>query len=173
MGSEGEAMSERPAYVLGVDPGLSGALCLLRVSGLASESIFDMPVLEGQVDAVQLAMIVDMCKTRGSVIAGIEQVSSMPRQKGSFNFGVSAGILQGVLGALGVPFSMVQPAQWKGACGLRRGVNETQAQNKTRARELAMKLWPEQADSFKRVRDDGRAESCLLARHYANKMGWI
>ena len=172
MGSEGEAMSERPAYVLGIDPGLSGALAIFDLCTRDVE-VFDMPVTDGKVDPAKLAAIVDMCKTRGPVVAAIELVSSMPRQKGSFNFGVSAGILQGVLGALGVPFSMVQPAQWKGACGLRRGVNETQAQNKTRARELAMKLWPEQADSFKRVRDDGRAESCLLARHYANKMGWI
>ena len=165
-------MGERPAYVLGIDPGLSGALAIFDLCTRDVE-VFDMPVTDGKVDPAKLAAIVDMCKTRGSVIAGIEQVSSMPRQKGSFNFGVSAGILQGVLGALGVPFSMVQPAQWKGACGLRRGVNETQAQNKTRARELAMKLWPEQADSFKRVRDDGRAESALISRFFCTKNGWV
>jgi crossover junction endodeoxyribonuclease RuvC len=154
----------KPEYVLAVDPGLKGAVCLLRLVDKA------MPVTDGKVDAAKLATIVEMCKLRGSVVAVIEQVSSMPRQKGSFNFGVSAGIIQGVLGALGILFTMVQPAIWKGAMGLRR-VNESQAENKTRARGLAMKLWPEMAGEFKRVKDDGRAESALIARFAASKAG--
>lgn len=164
-----------PTHVLGIDPGLSGALCLLRTSGLAIENIFDMPVTDGHVDPAKLASIVDMCRFQAGhrIHAAIELVSSMPRQKGSFNFGVSAGILQGVLGALGVPFSMVQPAQWKGATGLHRMSGETQADVKTRARFIATKLWPEHATDFKRIKDDGRAESSLIARHYASKMGWI
>jgi crossover junction endodeoxyribonuclease RuvC len=165
-------MNERPAYVLGIDPGLSGALAIFDLCTRDVE-VFDMPVTDGKVDPAKLAAIVDMCKTRGPVVAAIELVSSMPRQKGSFNFGVSAGILQGVLGALGVPFSMVQPAQWKGATGLHRMSGETQADVKTRARFIATKLWPEHATDFKRIKDDGRAESSLIARHYASKMGWI
>jgi len=160
-----------PEFILGIDPGLKGALCLLHVPTKKIE-VFDMPVTDGHVDAAKLAGIVEMCKMRGSVAAVIEQVSSMPRQKGSFNFGISAGIVQGVLGALGIPFTMVQPAQWKGSMGLRRGANESQADTKTRARELAMKLWPEHAGEFKRVKDDGRAEACLIARFAANMKGW-
>ena len=166
-------MGERPAYVLGIDPGLSGALCLLRVSGLAIESIFDMPVLGGQVDAAQLVMIVDMCKVQGTIRAVVELVSSMPRQAGAFNFGRSVGVVHGVLAAMGISYSLTSPNVWKGACGLRRGIDEKQDQVKTRARELACNLWPLEAHRFRRVKDDGRAESSLIARHYAGKMGWI
>lgn len=159
----------RPDFVLGIDPGLSGALCLLRCSGLAVESIWDMPVTEGRVDPAKLALIVGVCQLRGNVVAAVELVSSMPRQAGAFSFGVSAGVVHGVLGALGVPMSLVSPGVWKPAMGLRRGLSESQAQNKGRARELAMKLWPEKASEFQRVKDDGRAESCLIARYYVIK----
>jgi hypothetical protein len=57
--------------------------------------------------------------------------------------------------------------------GLRKMLNESQAQNKTRARELAVKLWPGMAEEFHRVKDDGRAESALLARWFATKRGWL
>ena len=164
---------KKPAYVLGVDPGMKGALALLDLSTRKVCQIWDMPVIAGRVGSAELALIVGMCQLRGSVVAAVELVSSMPRQAGAFNFGVSAGVVHGVLGALGVPMALVPPAVWKPACGLRRGLNESQAQNKSRARELAMKLWPESADLFARVKDDGRAEACLIGRHYAQKMGWL
>ena len=163
-----------PTHVLGIDPGLSGALALLRVSTRAVEGIFDMPVTGGRVDPARLAGIVEVCKMRGeNVVAAVEMVSSMPRQAGAFNFGVSAGCIHGVLGALGVPMSLIPPGVWKPAVGLRRIEAESQAHNKSRARELASRLWPEMADSFKRVKDDGRAEAALLARHFIAKMGWV
>jgi crossover junction endodeoxyribonuclease RuvC len=123
------------------------------------------------VDPTRLALIVGMCQLQGTIVAAVELVSSMPRQAGAFNFGVSAGVVHGVLGALGVPMVLIPPGVWKPACGLRRLTNESQVQNKSRARELAAKLWIEQADLFKRVKDDGRAEACLLARYYVAKMG--
>ncbi len=164
-------MNPHPDYVLGVDPGLSGALALLAVGTKALE-VFDMPVTDGRVDPAKLATIVDLCKLRGSMVGVIENVNARPRQSGMWAFALSVGVVHGVLGALGVSMVLISPSVWKGACGLRRMVNETQAENKTRARELAMKLWPEMADSFKRVRDDGRAESALIARHLIVKEGW-
>ena len=161
----------RPDFVLGIDPGLDGALCLLRLSDKRI-SLFDMPVADGRVDPAKLAGIVEMCKLQGAIIAAVENVSSMPRQAGAFNFGRSAGVVHGVLGAMGVPMELVSPNVWKGAMGLRKLAGEAQDQNKTRARELAVKLWPSNASEFKRVRDDGRAESALLARQYANSKGY-
>ena len=165
-------MSSRPDFCLGIDPGLSGSLALLRCEGLKIESIYDMPVTDGRVDAARLALIVGMCQLRGTIVAAVELVSSMPRQAGAFNFGVSAGCVHGVLGALGVSMVLIPPGVWKPGCGLRRLTNESQAQNKSRARELAQKLWPLQAGLFKLIKNHDRAESCLLARYYATKMGW-
>ena len=163
----------RPDFCLGIDPGLHGALVLLRLSDRRIIEIFDMPVTDGRVYPAKLAMIVGLCQLQGSIHGVVELVSSMPRQSGAFNFGVSAGVVHGVLGALGVPFTLVPPGVWKPAMSLRRSLNESQAENKSRARELATKLWPEQAGLFKRVKDDGRAEACLIGRYYAQKMGWI
>lgn len=159
----------KPTHVLGIDPGLSGALCLLRLSD-KQISLFDMPVTDGRVDPAKLAGIVEMCKMQGSIAAAVENVSSMPRQAGAFNFGRSAGVVHGVLGAMGVPMELVSPNVWKGAVGLRKLVGETQDQNKTRARELASKLWPANAAEFKRIRDDGRAEACLISFFHAQKI---
>jgi crossover junction endodeoxyribonuclease RuvC len=162
-----------PQFTLGIDPGLSGSLALLRCEGLKIESIYDMPVTDGRVDAARLALIVGMCQLRGTIVAAVELVSSMPRQAGAFNFGVSAGCVHGVLGALGVPMVLIPPGVWKPGCGLRRLTNESQAQNKSRARELATKLWPLQAGLFKLIKNHDRAEAALLARFFCTKQGWV
>lgn len=157
-------------HILGVDPGLHGALALLDIPTRKIKAVWDMPVDDGQVSPEGVAEAVETAKiaSNGCLLAVVERVSSMPRQCGAFNFGRSAGVVHGVLGALSVPTELVSPNEWKGAIGLRRLVNETQEQNKTRARELAMKLFPDQADQFKRVKDDGRAESALLALFAVN-----
>lgn len=166
-----------PTHILGVDPGLSGALCLYEISSRYIW-VYDMPVTDGRVDPSKLADTVNAaCFAAGvscmtQVHGAIENVSGMPRQRGAFNFGVSVGAVHGVFGALGIQYSLVSPSEWKGAMGLRRLANETQDQNKTRARELAMELWPGYATAFCRVKDDGRAEACLIARFFANKKGW-
>lgn len=170
MGSNGEKV--KPDFVLGVDPGLSGALCLFHLADKQID-IFDMPVVDGRVDPAKLAGIVEMCKLRGSIVAAVENVSSMPRQAGAFNFGRSAGVVHGVLGAMGVPMELVSPNVWKGAVGLRKLAGETQDANKTRARELATKLWPANAAEFKRVMDADRAEAALIARFFASNNRWI
>jgi crossover junction endodeoxyribonuclease RuvC len=131
-----------------------------------------MPIVDERVYPQGVAVIVDMAKSIAgdSIVAAVENVSSMPRQAGAFNFGRSAGVVHGVLGALGVPMELVSPVVWKSACGLRRAVNETQDQVKTRARELASRLWPEHAAEFAKVKNDGRAESALISRYWASKM---
>jgi crossover junction endodeoxyribonuclease RuvC len=166
-------VSSRPDFCLGIDPGLSGSLALLRCEGLKIESIYDMPVTDGRVDAARLALIVGMCQLRGTIVAAVELVSSMPRQAGAFNFGVSAGCVHGVLGALGVPFHLVAPQQWKSSFGLRRVGDESQAGTKARAREIAARLWPDNANLFARVKDADRAEAALIGRFWAAKQGWL
>ena len=164
-----------PSHILAADPGLSGAFALIEVQSKKVLAIWDMPTDQGQVPPSGVAEIVEMAKfmvgpAPNQLRAVVELVSSMPRQAGAFNFGVSAGVVHGVLGALQVPYEMIPASVWKPACGLRRMLNESQAMNKTRARELATKLFPEHAAMFKRVRDDGRAEACLISRHAISRM---
>jgi crossover junction endodeoxyribonuclease RuvC len=166
-------VSSRPDFCLGIDPGLSGALALLRCEGLKIGSVYDMPVTDGRVDPAKLALIVGMCQLQGTIVAAVELVSSMPRQAGAFNFGVSAGVVHGALGALGVPFHLVAPQQWKSSFGLRRVGDESQAGTKARAREIAARLWPDNANLFARVKDADRAEAALIGRFWAAKQGWL
>jgi crossover junction endodeoxyribonuclease RuvC len=163
----------KPDYVLGCDPGLHGALALLDTQAKSIEAIFDMPVTDGQVDAARLAGIVEMCNLKGLIVAAVELVQSRPRQSGSHAFGVSVGIVYGVLGALNIPLNLIPASQWKPAMGLRRMLNESQAENKSRARLLATKSWPEHTADFAKVKFDGRAEAALISRFWASKNGWI
>ena len=160
----------RPDFCLGIDPGLSGALALLRTQDKSINSIFDMPIAAGRVDPAKLAGVIDMCKLCGSIHAAVELVQSRPRQSGSHAFGVSVGIVYGVLGALSVPMELIPASAWKPAMGLRRLLNESQTENKSRARALAVKLWPESAELFRRVKDHDRSEAALLARYYCTKL---
>ena len=57
---------------------------------------------------------------------------------------------------------------------LRETVQLVEAQGrKALARELAARLWPEHAAEFSKVKNDGRAEACLIGRYFANKQGWV
>jgi crossover junction endodeoxyribonuclease RuvC len=164
----------RPSHVLAIDPGMKGALAVLCLSD-KSLQVYDTPTKDGGVDGVKLAFLLNQIDFQAgrSLQAVIEQVGSLPRQQGAFAFGLSTGKIHGVLDALGVPYSLAPPSQWKPAMGLRKLPNETTAQNKTRARELATHLWSERAKDFARVKDDGRAEACLLSRWFATKNGWL
>ena len=163
--------------ILGIDPGLHGALALYAplADNPHEPMLQDMPLTDaGAIDAFRLSEIVNCARSLtpacGPLHAVIENVSSRPRQQGAFAFGLYTGILNGVLGALSVPFTLISPAQWKPAMGLRRRPDETTDQNKTRARQLATQLFPALAPQFKRVKDDGRAEALLLAVYYASTL---
>ena len=155
-------------YILGIDPGLGGALAIYLPSG---PILHDMPLdYEGKLDPRKLADIVGgIAFDYPGITAAFENVSSRPRQSGSFAFGLSTGIIHGCLACHGIPFELVSPALWKVKMGLTKRPDETVAQNKTRARALAAQLFPDLASKFKRVRDDGRAEALLLAVYYANR----
>lgn len=168
----GEETMKDPLHILGIDPGLHGALAFFEIS-THRVMVFDMPVTDGFVDGTKIASIIDLFGAKLNTIhAVIENVSSMPRQAGAFNFGFSTGLVHGVLQTLGIPITKVSPVVWKGASGLRKTMNETQEQNKTRARRLAADLWPDMEQLFERVKDDGRAEACLLARWFGVNRRW-
>jgi crossover junction endodeoxyribonuclease RuvC len=164
-----------PDYVLGIDPGLHGALALLSLSTHKICDIWDMPTREGKVDPAGVALVVDMAKSiaSGRLVAAVENVNSRPHQAHAFSFGLSVGIIHGVLGSLGIPFCLVAPQSWKGSFGLCRVGAEAQSGTKARARELASRLWPEHAVDFKRVMYADRAEAALISRFFASKNSWM
>jgi hypothetical protein len=155
--------------VLAVDPGNFGAFTLYNISTRKIHAIWDMPLKIGKIYPEGVATVVDLAKSIASaqLIAVVENVNSRPRQAHAFSFGLGVGVVHGCLAAHNIPFTLLQPAQWKQGYGLWRMNDEDQASTKTRARELAMKLFPENAEMFRLVKWDGRAESALIARHFA------
>lgn len=146
--------------VVGVDPGAYGAIALL-IDGRLS-TVTDMPILKvrrgkgekAEVDGYSLASVLREMKPD---IAYVEQVGGMTGQSASaaFNFGRAAGAVEYALKALGVRVEMVAPVTWKRAMKINNG--------KDGSRAAAMRFWPDRAETFKRVKDDGRAESALIA----------
>ena len=153
--------------ILGIDPGLSGALALYDTSEQTVE-VFDMPVLElvrngkkkGEVSAQALA---NLLAGRGVKAAYLERVNAMPGQgvTSVFSFGRSTGIVEGILAAYDIPTTLVTPQAWQKAVGQRAG--------KDGSRERAMQLFPAQADLFQRKKDDGRSDAALIA-YYGAKL---
>ncbi len=151
---------------LGIDPGLSGALC--RYSS-GSIIVFDVPTIERkvgksvkrQLDMHQLAAWLDLHKA-GVEIAVIELVGSMPAQgvTSAFNFGFTTGALQMAVAAAGIPMFMVAPAVWKRHFGLL-------GQDKDASRQAASRLLPNAAGNWPLKKHDGRAEAALLALYVA------
>lgn len=153
--------------VLGVDPGLSGALAFL--DGDVVE-IFDMPTYQitvngkkkRQLDLYSLGRLVDELAER-TILAVIEDVHSMPAQgvTSSFNFGFSAGAAQTVIAANLIKMHLVRPVTWKRAMGL--------TSDKDASRRRASQLFPRHVGKWSRAMDDGRAEALLLA-YYGSRL---
>jgi crossover junction endodeoxyribonuclease RuvC len=148
------------ARVLGIDPGLDGALALLTTAG--ELVVTDMPVLttdrggksKRQADVRALA---DLIRTMEPSFAVIERVGAMPGQgvASSFAFGRIAGQIEGVVATLAIPITYISPLTWRRAFNVPKG--------KDGSRLRASELLPVCAGRFRRKRDDGRAEAALMA----------
>lgn len=145
--------------VLGVDPGKTGGLAVLDGAG-GLLIVDDMPVVDPTVLGVALRAFLADIEPYTPAVAYVEVQSVRPRQAGGNALMTGYGSILGALGMAGIPTVLVTSAVWKVAAGLR-------GKDKTASRSLAMSLWPDWADSFVRVKDDGRAEAALIARH-----GW-
>ena len=148
--------------VLGIDPGLSGALAFYdTVSEVLV--VMDMPTVEVTRNGkskreVSPALVADMVAGKGIEKAFMERVSAMPGQGVSsmFSFGRSSGVVEGVLAAYEIPTTLVTPQAWMKAMGVRAG--------KDGSRERAMQLFPQYSMTFSRKKDDGRSDAALIAK---------
>lgn len=147
--------------ILGVDPGLSGALAFFDYEKGTLE-IHDMPTVaierggksKSEVSPQLLSMIARQYNIRRAIV---EKVGAMPGQgvTSMFAFGRSFGVVEGVLGGLNVPISYITPQSWRKSMQVREG--------KDGSRLRAMELFPAYVDLFKLKKHDGRAEAALIA----------
>jgi hypothetical protein len=150
--------------ILGIDPGLSGAIALYdEASG--DLQVWDMPVFNvGKapskkfvIDESGLARLIDSIAAQVSE-CWLELVGSRPGEGhvGAFTFGKGYGMLRGVLAANFITIRDVTPAQWKAAMGVKG--------DKDVSRRAASNLFPRHADKWPLVKHDGRAEAALIAK---------
>ena len=146
--------------VIGVDPGVSGAVAIL--DGIWLVAVHDMPVaivgksrkrrdvLEGQ--------LADLLRPHPDAVCWIEQVGAMPGQgvSSTFLFGACYGLCRGVAAGLGLRVELVTPQAWKRHHGLL-------GTDKDAARAVASRLFP--GASLARVKDGGRADALLIAEY--------
>lgn len=149
---------------LGIDPGFTGG-CAIVNSKFELVDAWQMPTRKPknvtEIDAHTLAHMIDKS---GVATAYVEFVVSRPRQAHQFRFGISTGVVHGVLETLGLTIHTIAAQRWKAGVGLaQRAVNEHTSVSKARSRALASKIWPGQAHLFKRTTDDGVAEAALIA----------
>jgi crossover junction endodeoxyribonuclease RuvC len=149
--------------IIGIDIGSKGALALLSPAGELLE-IEDMPILrDGPANRpdVNAPLLADIIRRWGATHAFVEYVGARPGEgpTGAFSFGRSKGVIEGVCAAAGLPVAFLTPPVWKRAVGIPPGKDGA----KDAARSEAIRRWPGQAALFARVKDDGRAESALIA----------
>jgi hypothetical protein len=167
---------------IGVDPGISGAISFYRPPTTPYEGmvltegvvealqVHDMPLQKlpsgkSKIDAVRLQAIIEPFAPFVAR-ALVEDVGAMPyrdsrgqlRGQGaahSFAFGYSCGLVIGLLEGLGIHPVLTKAAIWKTQLKLSR--------DKDLSRYKAQEIFPHCTDIFSRKKDDGRAESALLA----------
>ena len=152
--------------VLGIDPGLSGAIAILENNKVLG--IFDMPVMaEGKKNKKQLnsAQLVNIIKqnTKNSeeVVVVVEQVNAMPGQgvTSMFNFGQTFGAIKGICAALQLPIFFVRPSKWKKYFEL---INSSKDSSRTKVIEM----YPSLSNELSRKKDVNKSDAILIARFY-------
>lgn len=100
---------------IGVDPGKKGAYAVIDGP---NREVFAWDDMEF---ASFMSQYSDAARARRAhIVAAVEKVGARPGQgvTSMFNFGKSAGFIEGVLTAVGIPFQLVTPQKWKADLGL-------------------------------------------------------
>ena len=144
--------------VLGVDPGLKGALALLAPDE-SLISLWDMPTLAATKSrrVIDTSGLLEICRQAAEdrpYRVLLEAPGLRPRQAGALTVGRNFGLLEGIFAARLERVDIVQPLKWqKAILGSKRG--------KDAGRVMAQRLWPE-AELGKRKTQD-RSDAALIA----------
>ena len=152
--------------IVGIDPGLSGAIAILEDNKVLS--LFDMPVMsEGKKNKKQLnsAQLVNILRENilnsEDIAVVVEQVNAMPGQgvTSMFNFGQTFGAIKGVSAALNLPIFFVRPSKWKKHFEL---INSSKDSSRTKVIEM----YPSLSSQLSKKKDVNKSDAVLIARFY-------
>lgn len=145
--------------VLGIDPGLTGALATWDGSTL---QVIDVPTVKArsrgkEVNLPALAEALEMLSHPPFFVAYIERSGARPQEgvSSAHKNGLTSGILLGCTVMLCTTIIRPTPTQWKKATRL--------TADKDYSRTRAIEQFPDWHKLFTRKRDHGRAEAALLA----------
>ena len=142
---------------IGIDPGKSGAFAVIGEYGVTVSPWDD--------DRFVAAMGLEA--RNGECVACVEQVHALPKQgvTSMFNFGKSAGFIEGVLKASRIPFQIVPPKKWKKEYSLGNDKSQSIAVCKKLFPNISLLPTPRCTKE-----SDGMAEALLMAlyaqRHF-------
>lgn len=155
---------------IGIDPGLTGAVAVIDLDPEGGAFFYDTPVVrldkKQRYDYAAMAQILRMLKVEfwKGLCVTVEKVHSMPKQgvASSFNFGMGFGAWLGILAALEIPYTLVDPRRWTKAllCDMPKGDEAAVIR--------ASELYPAVSSELRTPKGRlllGRADALLLA-HY-------
>ena len=155
-------------YIIGIDPGISGAVCFFKDGEIID--VIEMPTMaEGkknkkQVNGNQLfneikSYLRDIRSEDVSVV--VEHVTAMPGQgvTSMFNFGQSFGVIKGISSAMQLPIHYVRPAKWKKYFNLLNS-------QKDASRTKAIEIFPYFSHQLSKKKDANKADAILISSFY-------
>lgn len=153
--------------IIGVDPGLKGAVAVVDIHTRVIVEMIDMPTYKTHtksrksgylqhINVSSLAIALDIYASN-VIAAFIEAPEARPGQglSSTFRFGKFCGQVEGILGALYIPTKPVRPAVWKRSLGLSR--------DKAESCDLATEYYPTEKHRWKLKKHNDRAEAALIA----------
>jgi crossover junction endodeoxyribonuclease RuvC len=151
--------------ILGIDPGLSGALALVEDGRLVE--LVDIEASDSRINAAHLASLVQRWSPDFAVC---EVVTARPGQgvTSMFTFGHGLGTITAVLSTLGIPHLLIRPQAWQSHFGIEAS-SKDKTEHKREIADRAEALYPG-APLYgpKGGLRDGRSDALLLA-HYAHE----
>lgn len=161
-------------WVIGIDPGATGALSCYDVTNAKVIYLEDMPYKQIQLTTGKNTKRVDVDKLRemleylkmhaleanANLHVHIEQVQAYGRQSApaAFNFGYAAAIPYVMCKMLNLAPRLIHPNTWKNQFSLK-------ASDKDTSRLLTIKLFPYLKDKLRRKMDVDRADAVLIAAY--------
>ena len=148
-------------YIMGIDPGFSGAIAVLDPD-LKVDSVMDMPIIKvgkkRELDEAKLADLFKMWQGK-SITVGLEKSQTMPNQGivSSGRYMASYGFLRGLCVGNGIPYHLIQPQSWK------KAMMPDMGKEKGASIQKVSQLHPEL--TLTRVKDHGIADAVLIARY--------
>lgn len=145
---------------IGIDPGKRGGYVWIMDGQVTARPWDDVFFVQD----MHCLAVIDEPK-----VAAVEKVGAMPGQGtvSMFNFGKSAGYIEGVLTALGIPYQLVPPNVWKREFSL---IGKDKQASITVCRKLFPELDLKRTERCK-TDSDGKAEAALLAEYARRKFG--